>query len=69
MATELLVGKTLGKVQITGLIGRGGMATVYRGVQPDVERTVAVKVLPPHPGQNADYVARFRLEARTIARL
>lgn len=69
MSAESLVGKTLGKVEITGLIGQGGMATVYRGVQPDVERTVAVKVLPPHPGQNADYSARFRLEAKTIARL
>jgi len=64
-----LVGTTLGKVLITGLIGQGGMATVYRGVQADVERTVAVKVLPPHPGQNDGFVNRFRLEAKTIARL
>ncbi|MFN8377704.1 MAG: serine/threonine-protein kinase [Anaerolineae bacterium] len=69
MSSESLVGKALGKVQITGLIGQGGMATVYKGVQADVERTVAVKVLPPHPGQNADFVTRFRLEAKTIARL
>lgn len=69
MTAESLVGKTLGKVEITGLIGRGGMATVYKGVQADVERTVAVKVLPPHPGQNNDFFSRFRLEAKTIARL
>ena len=69
MSSESLVGKTLGKVLITGLIGQGGMATVYRGVQADVERTVAVKVLPPHPGQNDGFFARFRLEAKTIARL
>ncbi|HYO88517.1 MAG TPA: protein kinase [Candidatus Limnocylindrales bacterium] len=69
MASGSLVGKTLGKYKIVGLLGAGGMATVYQGLQPGVDRTVAVKVLPPHPGQSADFVERFRLEARTIARL
>jgi serine/threonine-protein kinase len=69
LPSESLVGKRLGKYQIVALLGAGGMATVYQGLQPDVDRAVAVKVLPPHPGQSADFVERFRLEARTIARL
>ena len=64
-----LVGQKLGKYEITALLGQGGMATVYRGYQRDVDRSVAVKVLPPHPGQTSQFVERFRLEARTIARL
>ncbi|MFN8450799.1 MAG: serine/threonine-protein kinase [Anaerolineae bacterium] len=64
-----LVGQKLGKYEITELLGQGGMATVYKGYQREVDRFVAVKVLPPHPGLNTQFVERFRLEARTIARL
>ena len=64
-----LVGQKLGKYEITALLGQGGMATVYKGYQRDVDRSVAIKVLPPHPGQNSQFIERFRLEARTIGRL
>ncbi len=64
-----LIGCTLGKYEIVELLGRGGMATVYKGYQREIDRYVAVKVLPPHPGQDPQFVERFRLEARTIARL
>ena len=64
-----LVGQKLGKYEITELLGQGGMAAVYKGYQRDVDRYVAVKVLPPHPGQDSQFVERFKLEARTIARL
>jgi serine/threonine protein kinase len=69
MSTNSLTGRTLGKYHLLELIGKGGMATVYKGLQPDVDRYVAIKVLPPHLGQDATYGERFRLEARTIARL
>lgn len=70
MSTSSIIGRTLGgKYQIKQLIGRGGMATVYRGYQADVERDVAVKVLPPNPALGDEFAERFRLEARTIARL
>ncbi len=64
-----LIGIQLGKYQIIELIGQGGMATVYKGYRKDIDRYVAVKVLPPHPGQSDSFVERFQLEARTIARL
>lgn len=64
-----LIGRRLGKYEITELLGQGGMATVYKGYQPDIDRFVAIKVLPPHPGQSTQFVERFRLEARTIAQL
>ncbi len=64
-----LIGRRLGKYEITELIGQGGMATVYKGYQPDIDRFVAIKVLPPHPGHDPNFGDRFRLEARTIAQL
>lgn len=45
------------------------MASVYLGYRADVDRQVAIKVLPPHPGLNDESKQRFRLEARTIANL
>ncbi|MEP6987389.1 MAG: protein kinase, partial [Chloroflexota bacterium] len=64
-----LVGRNLGLYQITELLGQGGMATVYKGYREDIDRYVAVKVLPPHPGLDHQFIERFRLEAKTIARL
>lgn len=64
-----LVGRKLGMYQITDLIGQGGMATVYKGYREDIDRFVAIKVLPPHPGLDNQFIERFRLEAKTIARL
>ncbi|MEO8611247.1 MAG: serine/threonine-protein kinase [Chloroflexota bacterium] len=64
-----LVGRKLGSYKITELLGQGGMATVYKGYREDIDRYVAVKVLPPHPGLDQQFVERFKLEARTIARL
>lgn len=45
------------------------MATVYLGYQSTVDRHVAIKVLPPHPALDTQFVSRFQTEARTIARL
>lgn len=64
-----LVGKRLGKYEIRALLGQGGMATVYVAYQADIDREVAIKVLPPHPGQDPQFMERFQQEARTIARL
>lgn len=64
-----LIGRTLGKYKIVELLGQGGMATVYIGYQQAVDRRVAIKVLPPHPGLDDQFIDRFQIEARTIARL
>ena len=62
-----LVGRELGQYQLREMVRRGGMATVYKGFQPSLERWVAVKVLT-HTG-DPTFLSRFRLEARSIARL
>ncbi|WP_371744465.1 Stk1 family PASTA domain-containing Ser/Thr kinase [Georgenia sp. TF02-10] len=57
------------RYQVDARIARGGMATVYRATDRRLERTVAVKVMHPHLAESAEFVARFRREARAAARL
>jgi serine/threonine protein kinase len=66
---ELKKGQMLGQYRIEGIIGVGGMATVYKAFQPDVGRHVAIKVLPRYFAHDPAFVERFKREARTIARL
>jgi len=66
---EELVGRTLGRYEITALVGRGGMATVYKARHPGLNRTVAVKVLHRHLAIDPAFVGRFRREARAVAAL
>ena len=56
------------QLEIQGLLGQGGMGTVYRARQRDLEREVALKILRPHPGDPA-FAERFLREARALARL
>ncbi|MEP6758147.1 MAG: Stk1 family PASTA domain-containing Ser/Thr kinase [Actinomycetota bacterium] len=57
------------RYRVEARIGLGGMAEVYRGFDPALERTVAIKVLLPPYDRDAGFVARFRREAQAAARL
>ncbi|MEZ4641319.1 MAG: serine/threonine-protein kinase [Chloroflexota bacterium] len=59
----------IGRYEIKGEIGRGGMATVFQAYDPLFERTVAVKVLPQQMTHEPEFRARFVREAKTIAAL
>jgi serine/threonine protein kinase len=54
---------------ITDIIGRGGMGAVYRAVQTSLDRQVAIKLLPAELGADPEFEARFRHEAKAMARL
>lgn len=69
MRLDSLIGERLGRYQIQALIGRGGMAAVYRAYDPALQRAVALKVLYPQFLADADLVERFRREAVTAAAL
>ncbi len=69
MQQDPLIGTALGKYKILALLGQGGMAHVYRAHQVNLDREVAVKVLPPWYAADRNFVERFNLEARLIARL
>ncbi|WP_413449840.1 Stk1 family PASTA domain-containing Ser/Thr kinase [Georgenia phoenicis] len=58
-----------GRYEVRARIARGGMATVYRALDRRLDRTVALKAMHPHLAESADFVARFRREARSAARL
>jgi serine/threonine protein kinase len=69
MSLEDLTGKTLGQYQLRQLLGMGGMGAVYRGVQLNLKREVAVKVLAPMLAKQPGYLKRFNREAETAASL
>lgn len=63
-------GSVLGnRYRIEARIGAGGMAEVYRGIDPVLNRTVAIKVLLPQFARDTSFVERFRREAQAAARL
>jgi serine/threonine protein kinase len=64
------IGQTLdGKYHIERELGRGGMGTVYLATHLGTERPVAVKIIAPQFMQRAEFVERFRREARAAGRL
>ncbi len=73
MDEQALTGMTLGTCTIERLIGQGGMGAVFLAQQARPVRTVAVKVLLPPQHADADqqriFLARFRREADTVAKL
>ena len=58
-----------GRYRLVELLGQGGMATIYRARDNQLERDVAVKVLRPEYGADPDFIDRFRHEAQAAASL
>ncbi|MDA0242615.1 MAG: protein kinase [Chloroflexi bacterium] len=54
---------------LEALLGQGGMSTVYRGLDPNLRRQVAVKLIHPHLANNPEFVRRFEEEAAAVASL
>ncbi|MBL7182837.1 MAG: serine/threonine protein kinase [Anaerolineae bacterium] len=61
--------QTLGKYQILAEIGRGSFATVYKALDPELQREIALKVLDPRLACDEVFVQRFLREARSAANL
>ncbi len=57
------------QLEIVGLLGAGGMGAVYHARQPELDRLVALKILPPSNADGANFADRFNREARALARL
>ena len=66
---ESLRKATLGEYEIMGLLGRGGMATVYLAHDIALDRKVAIKVMAPHLLSGEGMAERFKREARTAGSL
>jgi serine/threonine-protein kinase len=65
----LSAGTRLGSYEVTAWIGAGGMGEVYLATDAALSRQVALKVLPAEFAQDADRLARFEREAKTLAAL
>lgn len=68
--TEALLVASLGaRYKLEGLLGRGGMGAVYKALDTSLDRTVAIKVLPPELARDDTLISRFQREARIAAKL
>lgn len=63
------LGKLFPNLEIQALIGSGGMGAVYKARQPELDRLVAVKILPQVTENSEAYEQRFIREARALAKL
>jgi serine/threonine-protein kinase len=61
--------RTLGRYRLVEKIGAGGMGEVWSAIDTELEREVAIKFLPEHLGDDAERLARFEREAKTVAAL
>ena len=66
---SITIGTHVGSLEITGLLGAGGMGEVYRARDEKLKREVAVKILPEAFARDADRVSRFQREAEVLASL
>jgi serine/threonine protein kinase len=70
MVASHWVGKTLGeRYRIERLLGQGGMSAVYKAVDPNLRREVAVKIIHSYLSDNPEFVRRFEEEAAAVAQL
>ena len=57
------------ELEILELIGKGGMGAVYKARQKELDRIVALKILPPGIGEDPAFAGRFAREAKALAKL
>jgi predicted Ser/Thr protein kinase len=57
------------QLEILEIIGKGGMGAVYKARQKELDRIIALKILPPTMGEAAGFAERFSREAKALAKL
>jgi eukaryotic-like serine/threonine-protein kinase len=68
-ADDPFIGQQLGNYRIETLLGKGGMARVYRGLDPNLNRVAAIKIIDPGVASDPEYTRRFKREAQAVAKL
>jgi serine/threonine protein kinase len=64
-----VIGQFLGPYQVLSKLGEGGMGEVYKARDTRLDRTVAIKVLPPEVAGDPAWRTRFEREAKAVAAL
>ncbi len=64
-----MIGQTLSHYRVTAALGAGGMGEVYRATDTNLDRDVAIKVLPSEVTQDPERLGRFKREAHLLAAL
>src|SRR5687767_12385188 len=67
--SSMTIRETLGRYQVLGPIGSGGMGEVYVARDPSLGRKVAIKMLPVRMASDRDTLSRFTQEARSASAL
>ncbi len=67
--TEPQIGEIIGSYRLTGLLGRGGMASVYLAEHTRLSRRAAIKILSAQTAYDETAVSRFLTEARLISEI
>src|SRR5262245_46763702 len=64
------IGQTIAdRYKIEAMLGQGGMSTVYKATDPNLNRAVAIKIIHSHLSNDPEFVRRFRQEAAAVAQL
>ena len=64
-----IVGKTIDTYKILDVLGRGGMGVVYKAVDTQLDREVAIKMMDVMIATDPNFMKRFQSEAKALAKL
>ncbi len=67
MSQDYLLGMQLDEYRLDSLLGQGGMARVYRGIDVNLDRPAAIKIIDLPHSTESEYIRRFKREAQAVA--